>query len=100
VNIQHQRELRGKIYDISSLGARFISNKPYTKDSEVYVGLLLPNCNSLINVNAKVVRCEQKENNEFHIALEFKEDNYQQSLIAEYIRVMKLWDEKWGRDNK
>ena len=97
INVQHQKELRGKICDVSTLGAKFISNKPYAKDSTIYVGLLLPNYNSLINVSGRVVRCEQKEINEFHIAIEFKEDYFQQSLIAEYIRVMKLWDKQWKR---
>jgi c-di-GMP-binding flagellar brake protein YcgR len=93
INIQHQRELRGKIYDVSTLGAKFLSNKPYAIDSKIYVGLLLPNCNSLINISGKVVRCEEESAEEYHIAVEFDEDKYQQSLLEEYIRIMKLWDE-------
>ena len=96
INAQHQRELRGKICDLSTLGAKFISNKPYVKNSKIYVGLLLPHFNSLINISGKVVRCEHKIGEEYHIAVEFDEDYYQQSLIEEYIRIMKLWDEQFN----
>jgi len=95
INMQPQRELRGKIYDVSTLGAKFLSNKPYAKDSKIYVGLLLPHLNSLINVSGKVVRCEEKSAEEYHIAIKFDEDKYQQSLLEEYIRIMKLSDEQW-----
>ena len=97
INVKHKRELRGKICDVSTLGAKFISDKPYMKDSKIYVGLLLPNFNSLINISGKVVRCEEKSSEEYHIAVKFDEDKYQQSLIKEYIRIMKLWDDQWDR---
>jgi len=94
---EHKTELRGKICDVSTVGAKFISNKPYMKDSEIYVGLLLPSINTVINISGRVVRCEKKSSEEYHIAIEFKEERYQQSLLEEYIRIMKSWDKQWER---
>lgn len=91
--VQTQRELRGRVFDISAGGARFISEKPYEEKSEVYLSLLLPNGVSLSDISAKVVRCELEIGN-YYVAVEFVEvDGYQQSLIEDYIRAMKLWDE-------
>lgn len=91
--VQTQRELRGRVFDISVGGARFISEKSYEVKSEVYLSLLLPNGVSLSDISAKVVRCEPEIGN-YYVAVEFKDvDNYQQSLIDDYIRAMKLWDE-------
>jgi c-di-GMP-binding flagellar brake protein YcgR len=94
-DIKLQTKHRGRICDVSTLGVKFISNKPYAKESTIYVGLLLPNYNSLINISGKVVRCEQERGEEYNISVEFKEDHYQQSLVLEYIRIMKLWDNQW-----
>jgi len=97
IDMKHQKELRGKICDLSTLGTKFISKKPYAQDSKIFVGLLLPHLNSLVNISGKVVRCEHKIGEEYHIAVEFDEDYYQQSLIEEYIRIMKLWDDQFNR---
>ncbi|HUU50669.1 MAG TPA: PilZ domain-containing protein [Nitrospinota bacterium] len=96
IDVKHHKELRGKICDLSTLGAKFISKKQYAKDSKIFVGLLLPNLNSLVNISGKVVRCEEKSSEGYHIAVEFDEDYYQQSLIKEYIRIMKLWDNQFN----
>jgi len=96
IDVKHHKELRGKICDVSTLGAKFISKKLYAKDSKIFVGLLLPHLNSLVNISGKVVRCEHKSFEEYHIAVEFDEDYYQQSLIEEYIRIMKLWDDQFN----
>jgi len=94
IDTRYLKEYKGRIFDISTLGVKFTSNKPYNKYTEVHVGLLLPNYNSLIKVIGRVVRCEDKSNEDYHIAVEFKEDTYQQRIINEYIEVMKLWDKQ------
>lgn len=94
IDTRYLKEYKGKIFDISTLGLKFTSNKPYSKYTEVHVGLLLPNYDSLIKVTGRVVRCEDKSNEDYHIAVEFKEDTYQQRIINEYIEVMKLWDKQ------
>lgn len=89
---QIHRELRGMIFDINHLGARFLSEKRYTRKSLLYISLLLPNGVSLSDIFSKVIRCEKIEGR-FYTAVEFKEiDHYQKSLLDDYIRVMKLWD--------
>lgn len=85
---KYLKEYRGKICDLSTLGVKFISNKSQTKKSKIYIGLLLPNDDSLIYIPARVVRCEQKSAKKHHIALEFDENYYQQSLILEYMSIM------------
>lgn len=87
---QEITEFRGKICNLSTLGAKFISSKPFKKDAAVYIGLVLPNHGSLIDVAGRVVRCEEKGKGEYHIAVEFKEDHYQQALINDYIKMMEL----------
>lgn len=87
---QQITEFRGKICDLSTLGAKFVSSRPYDKGTEVYIGLVLPNHGSLIDVAGRVVRCEESVSGEYNIAVEFKEDYYQQSLIKDYIRMMEL----------
>ena len=87
-----QVELRGKICDISRLGTKFSSNKPYSTESTIKLDLLLPNFVPFTNVFGRVVRCETKTVDEFHTAIEFEEDIHKQSLIEHYIRVMKSWN--------
>ena len=94
-----EKELKGRICDISALGVKFISNKPYTIDSKIDVGLLLPNFNSLINISGRMVRRERISNDKYQIALEFDGD-YHQHFIREYIRIMQLWDGQWKRKNE
>lgn len=92
---QNSIDLVEKIYDISPLGIRFISFKPYSADSIIRFGLLLPNHDSFnINVSGKVLRCEKKDNDEYHIAVEFEENSYQQSQVKEYIEVVKSWNDR------
>jgi len=59
--------LRGKICDISTVGVKFTSFKSYKQDSKVYIRLLL-------------------------IAVELKEDSIQQSLIEDFMKLMKKRD--------
>lgn len=93
-NVQNQPELRGKICDISPLGVKFISHKPYIIGSMIYFALLLPSHGSLKGISGIVLSCEQKKSEEFHIAIEFKDiDYYQKLLIENYIKVMKSWNE-------
>ena len=90
-------ELRGKICDISRVGTKFSSNKSYIEESIINLDLLLPNFISFTNISGRVVRCEQKDDAEFHTAVEFEEDLHRQFLVENYIRVMKLWDEQFDR---
>jgi len=93
-NVQTEPELRGKIYDISPLGAKFISQKPYIIGSIIYFALLLPSHGSLKGISGIVLSCEQKNSDEFHVAIEFKDiDYYQKFLIENYIKGMKSWNE-------
>jgi hypothetical protein len=85
---QYLKEYKGKICDLSTLGVKFVSNRPQKMKSKIYIGLLLPNEDSLIYIPAKVVRCEQKNAKKHYIALEFDENYYQQSLILEYMSIM------------
>jgi len=90
--VETHRELRGIIFDINHLGARFLCEKHYNKNSIVYISLLLPNGVSLSDISGRVVRSESTDG-KFYTAVEFKEiDHYQKSLLDDYIRVMKLWD--------
>lgn len=90
--LRGKSEFRGKIHDISPLGAKFVSCKPYDISSTVYLGLLLPSHGALLDVTGRVVRCEEKEKEEYHVAVEFGGDSYQRSMIKDYIKLMKLRD--------
>jgi len=97
LGFKKQRKLRGRILDISPLGIRFVCDKAYVKDSMISLDLLLPNSMSFTKISGKVVRCEEKSSEGYHVAVEFDEDYHQQSLVKEYIRIMKLWDEQFNR---
>jgi len=91
-NVQTQSEIRARVFDISPLGAGIISYQPCIEDSKIYLSLLSPDNTSLPNISGRVVRCKEK-NNEYHIGIEFENINeYQKSLIENYIRSMKLWN--------
>lgn len=93
-NVQNQSEMRARVFDISPLGAGIISFQPCIKNSKILLSLLSPDNTSLPNISGRVVRCEQK-NNEYHIGIEFENINeYQKSLITNYIKSMKLWNKK------
>jgi c-di-GMP-binding flagellar brake protein YcgR len=93
-NIYNPETLRVKICDISLLGTRFISFKPFSRGSEIVLSLLSPENIPLPNISGRVVRCEQKET-EYHAALEFVNlDDYQKSLVENYIRTAELWNKK------
>jgi len=88
---------RGKIFNISTVGVKFTSFEPYKPDSKVYVRLLLPNNDlssddSFIEIPGRVVRCEQIGNEGYYIAVELKEDSIQQSIIDDFIKLMKKRD--------
>lgn len=88
--IEDNVEFRAKICDISSLGIRFVSHKPYIKDSKLNIALLSPTNSIVIGVTGRVVRSESRSTKEHHVALEFKEDPRQQSSIEDYIKMMKM----------
>ena len=88
----NQEGHRGKICDISHIGIKFSSDKPYIKGSIVHLDLLLPNFVPMTDITGKVIRCEQKDNVEFYTSVEYKEDYYLQSQIENYTRVMKSWN--------
>jgi hypothetical protein len=88
----NQKGQRGKICDISHLGIKFSSDKPYIKGSIIHLGLLLPNFIPISDITGKVVRCEQKDNVECYTAVEYKGDYYLRSLIEAYIKAMKSWN--------
>jgi len=67
-------EVIGKIYDISPLGAKFISHRPYIIGSKIHLNILSTNHIPPIDISGRVVHCEQKDNDEFYTAVEFKED--------------------------
>lgn len=85
-------EQRGKICDISRVGTKFSSMRPYSKESIISLDLLLPNFVPFTTVSGRVVRCETKTADEFYTAVEFEDDIYKQSLIEHYITVMKAWN--------
>lgn len=88
-----EEEFRGKICDISSTGIKFTSFRPYDVGSILFLKLLLPSHGSLIDIPGKVVRCEEKVPDEaFFVSVEFEEDYYQESLINDYIKLMKRRD--------
>jgi c-di-GMP-binding flagellar brake protein YcgR len=88
--VQEQKELRGDIYDISTVGIRFVSKKPFTIGSKIYLSLLLPNGTSLSDIACEVLRSEKKNGN-YYIAIAFTDlDFYQKSMVKDYIRLMKL----------
>jgi|GEM_PF-1326996 hypothetical protein len=89
--IQKPSECHGTICNISSHGTKFASYRPYRADSIIDIGLLLLDYGSWVETRGRVLRCEQKDCDEYHIALEFKNDDNQKNLIAEYIEVMKSW---------
>ena len=89
--VQSLTEFRGKVCDLSTLGAKFVCSRPYKKNEMVYMGLALPNRGSLVDVTGKVVRCEKKKE-KYYVAVEFKEDYYQQALIRDYIKMMQVRD--------
>ena len=89
--------LRGKICDISTVGVKFTSFKSYKQDSKVYIRLLLPNNelpsdDSFIEIPGRVVRCEKIGDEGYYIAVELKEDSIQQSLIEDFMKLMKKRD--------
>ena len=90
--IKRPIEFRAKVLDISSLGAKFISCRPYSKDILIEIGLMLPKYGSLIEISGRVVRCQKSGDEVYEVAVEFEEDYYQQSIIEEYIKVMKDWN--------
>lgn len=90
-NVENREDNKGKICDLSSLGVKFVSYKPYIEDSKVELGLILPKHGTVANISASVRRCEPRDGESFYTALEFQEDYFQQSLVKNYIRVMKLY---------
>jgi len=83
--VKNQIEARGKICDISHMGTKFISNKPYISGSKIHLNLLSTNYIPLLDIFGRVVRCEQQTNVEFTTAVEFIEDPYQKCVVDNYI---------------
>lgn len=95
--VVNENVFRGKIFNISTVGVKFTSFEPSKPDSKVYIRLLLPNNDlssddSFIEIPGRVVRCEQIGNEGYYIAVELKEDCIQQSLIEDFIKLMKKRD--------
>lgn len=90
--IKRPIEFRAKVLDISSVGAKFVSCRPYSKNTQIQIGLMLPKYGSLIEISGSVVRCQKSGDEVYNVAVEFEEDYYQQSIIDEYIKVMKDWN--------
>lgn len=93
--VQDQVEVKGKICDINHLGVKFVSFKPYHKESIINIGLLQPGNGVSVNTFGRVVRCEQKSSEEYHIAVEFKENYKRQALIEDYIKFMQMREKNY-----
>jgi len=92
--VQNHKEIRGKIFDISAVGVRLVSEEPYSVGSKIFLSLLLPNGVSLSDISCEVLRCRQRKDSHYSLAVEFKDlDYYQKSLVEDYIRLMKLRSE-------
>lgn len=89
--IKKPSECQGTICNISSCGTKFVSYRPYQTNAIIDIGLSLLDFGSWVKTRGKVLRCEQKDFEEYHIALQFENDDSQKSLIGEYIEVMKSW---------
>jgi c-di-GMP-binding flagellar brake protein YcgR len=87
-----EKEIRGRICDISRVGTKFSSNRPYRVKSNINLELLLPNFIPFTHISGRVVRCETKTADEFHTAVEFEGDLHRQYLVENYIKVMKSWE--------
>lgn len=94
---EEEAKTRGKICDISPLGAGFVSDKEFTRDSMIQIELLLPNFHSLIDASGRIVWCSKKNREGYQTGVEFKEDYYKGALIRDYIKVMKLRENLHGR---
>jgi hypothetical protein len=95
INVYSQKiddniDFKAKVCDISSLGIRFVSHKPYIQDSKLNIALISPTNSIVMGVTGRVVRSEQRSTHEYHVALEFKVDPKQQSSIEDYIKMMKM----------
>lgn len=89
-----QYEIKGEILDISPLGVKFVSYKPFANDSLIPIGFSLLNFGSFIKTVGRVVRSERINWEEHHVALEFDENVSSPSLLEEYIDVMERWKDK------
>lgn len=87
-----QSKLRGRICDISRVGIKFRSVKPYAEDSRINLNLLLPNAVPFTDISGRVVRCEAEDNNFYQTAVEFEESCLYLSLIEDYATTMKSWE--------
>lgn len=85
-------EYKARLCNISSLGLKFISFKPYDNNTIIHFSLLLPNQNTLLDTSGRVVRCEKQDDEKYFIALDLKEGYFEKSLIEDYIEVMELWE--------
>lgn len=93
--VQNRKDNKGKICNLSSVGVKFVSYKPYSEDAKVELALMLPRHGAVTHISASVRRCEPRDSESFYTALEFQEDYFQQSLIRNYIRVMKLCEKSF-----
>ena len=96
---ENDTKIKGRIRDISPLGVRFVSKRPFSKETVFQTDPLLPDFTSFIDIPGRIVWCYKKRGDEYYSGMEFKGNYYRISVMEDYIKDMKLREKDYQRFN-